>query len=87
MTNLWSSARERELTKIYNAELRARHDGTASLRCCRITLAFWQHLTSSPRDGSGTAMPPGDAPFPAVAPAAHPEHAANGGRQAADDRP
>ena len=53
---MWSSARERELTKIYNAELRARHDGTAGVRCCRITITFWQHLTCSPGDGPGTAI-------------------------------
>ena len=87
MTNLWSSARERELTKIYNAELRARHDGTASLRCCRITLTFWQHLTISPGDEPGAAMPPGDAPIPALAQAAHPEQASNGERQATDGHP
>ena len=87
MTNLWTSARERELTKIYNAELRARHDGTASVRCCRITLTFWQHLTPSPADGPGTAMPPGDAPIPVLVPVAHLEHAANAERQAADGRP
>ena len=79
---MWSSARERELTKLYNAELRARHDGTAGVRCCRITITFWQHLTCSPADGPGAALPPGDATVPRPAPVARPEHAASRERQA-----
>ena len=84
---MWTSARKRELTKIYNAELRARHDGTAGVRCCRITITFWQHLTCSPGDKPGTAMPPGDGQIRAPAPVAEPKHAASGERQAADGRP
>jgi hypothetical protein len=84
---MWTSARERELTKIYNAELRARHDGTASMRRCRITLTFWQHLACSPGGGPGAAIPPGDPPIPALAPAAGPEQASNGERKATDGRP
>ena len=87
MTNLWSSARERELTKIYNAELRARHDGTASVRCCRITITFWQHLTCSPGGQPGTAIPSSDPPIPARTPVIHREQATNGERQATDGRP
>ncbi|MFI5067678.1 MAG: hypothetical protein ACHP9Z_27365 [Streptosporangiales bacterium] len=86
MTNLWSSARERELTKIYNAELRARQIDTASVRCCRITLTFWQHLTCSPGDGPGT-LPPGCAPVPALARAAEPGQTADRERKAPDGRP
>jgi hypothetical protein len=87
VTHLWSSARERELTKLYNAELRARHDGTTSVRCCRITITFWQHLTYSPADEPRTAMSPGDALVPGLAPVAQPERAASWERQAPDGCP
>jgi len=87
VTNLWSSARERELTKIYNAELRARHDGTARVRCCRITITFWQHLTCSPADEPRTAMSPGDASVPGLTLVARPERAASWERQAPDGCP
>ena len=87
MTNLWSSARERELTKLYNAELRARHDGTAGVRCSRITITFWQHLTSSPVHGPGTAPLPGGAAVTGQAPAVRAEHAATQERQVSNGRP
>jgi len=87
VTNLWSSARERELTKIYNAELRARHDGTAGIRCCRITIAFWQHLTCSSAHGPGDAPLPRHATAPSPAPVARPEHGASRERQAPNGRP
>jgi hypothetical protein len=87
VTNLWSSARERELTKLYNAELRARHDGTAGVRCCRITITFWQHLTSSPGDGPGTGPLPANATVTRQAPVARAAHAATQERQASNGRP
>jgi hypothetical protein len=87
VTNLWSSARERELTKIYNAELRARHDGTAGVRRCRITITFWQHLTCSPGDGPDNAPLPGDATVTRQAPEARAEHAATQERQVSNGRP
>ena len=87
MTNLWSSARERELTKIYNAELRARHDGTATVRCCRITIIFWQHLTCSAAGVPPAASPPGTPLLPELAHRAQTEHAASRERQAPHGRP
>jgi hypothetical protein len=87
VTTLWSSALERELTKLYNAELRARHDGTARVRRCRITITFWQHLTCSPAHGSGAALPSDDASVRELARVARQEHAASRERQAADGRP
>lgn len=87
MTNQWSSARERELTKLYNAELRARHDGTAGVRCCRITITFWQHLTCSQGHEPGTAPLPGNATVPTPAPVAGPKHTARRERQALNGRP
>jgi hypothetical protein len=83
---MWSSARERELTKLYNAELRARHDGTAGVRSCRITITFWQHLTFSPGDGPGAAPLPGGAAVPRQAPVARAEHAATLERQVSNGR-
>jgi hypothetical protein len=87
VTNLWNSARERELTKIYNAELRARHDGTARVRCSRITITFWQHLTCSPAHGPRTAPLPGDTTLPRPAPVARPKHTATRERRAPNGRP
>jgi len=72
---------------MYNAELRARHDGLASVRRCRITITFWQHLTCSPGDAPGAAIQPGDAPVPGLAPVAQPERAASWERQAPDGCP
>jgi hypothetical protein len=87
VTNLWSSARERELTKLYNAELRARHDGTARVRRCRITITLWQHLTCSPADRPSAALPSGDESVPEPARPARPEHAASRERQVSNGRP
>ena len=87
MTNLWSSARERELTKIYNAELRARHTDTGTVPCCRITITFWQHLTCAPAGAPGPASPPGTPLLPELAHRAQTEHAASGERKAPHGRP
>jgi hypothetical protein len=82
VTNLWNSARERELTKLYNAELRARHDGTATVRHCQLTIIFWQHLTCSPG-----GAPPATPLLSDLAHRAQTEHPASRERQAPHGRP
>ena len=56
MTEHWSSARERELTKFYNAKLRARRTDSAHAWPCQLTITPNWHLSYLPDDAPGAAL-------------------------------
>ncbi|MGH3217299.1 MAG: hypothetical protein ACRDPY_00980 [Streptosporangiaceae bacterium] len=87
MTEHWSSARERELTKFYNAKLRARRTDSAHARHCRITITQNWHLSPVP-DSAPRAALAGNGPITSeLAHPAGPAQVLSLERQASDGHP
>ncbi len=87
MTDHWSTARERELTKFYNARLRARYKDSAHAWPCQLTITANWHLSRVP-DGAPSAALTGNGPVTSgLAHPAGPAQVPGLERQASDGHP
>ena len=87
MTEHWSSARERELTKFYNARLRARRTDSAHAWPCQLTITPNWHLSYLPDDAPGAALSSAGARDAELAPPVQPAQAGEAGKEAPHGHP